>query len=128
MSNADMSISINNIRINKTEILSLINSQKKLSAIKRVREQLHVGLKEAKDIVDHLDEDPNYYDGKNHMIDMIPRELFNDSNSIKTSQTVKSHQQKRTPFIERRKTGFKTYIILFLIGCIIILTYLYITK
>ncbi|GGG32723.1 hypothetical protein GCM10011344_37090 [Dokdonia pacifica] len=123
-----MKISINNTLIDKTEILSLINNQKKISAIKLMKEQLQIGLKEAKDIVDHLDEDPHYYDGKNHTIDMIPRELFNDSNAIKTSQTIKSHQQQRTPFIERRKTDSKTYIILFLISCIILLTYLYITK
>ncbi|WP_299685678.1 ribosomal protein L7/L12 [uncultured Dokdonia sp.] len=123
-----MKISINNTLLNKTEILSLINNQKKLSAIKLVREQLQVGLKEAKDIVDYLDEDPNYYDGKNHTIDMIPRELFKDSNNIKTSQTIKSHQQQKTPFIERSKTGSKTYIIIFLVVIIMILMYLYITK
>lgn len=128
MSDADMKISINNTLIDKAEILSLINNQKKISAIKRVREQLGVGLKEAKDIVDRLDEDPNYYDGKNHTLDMIPRELFNDSNTIKTSQTIKSQHQQRTPFIERTKTDTKTYIIIFLIVCIVILAYMYITK
>ncbi len=122
-----MYISINNIQVDKTKILSLIQNQKKIAAIKLIREQLQIGLRESKDIVDNLDQDPTYYDGKNHTIDMIPPELFNDSNTIKTSRITKRDQQQRTPIIERTKTNTKTYIIIFLIICLIILGYLYST-
>ena len=116
-----MYISINNIQIDKTKILSLIQSQKKIAAIKYVREQLQIGLKESKDIIDNLDEDPTYYDGKNHTIDMMPPELFNDSNRIKTSRTIKSGKKQKNLFIKRSKANTKTYIIIFLIICIIVL-------
>jgi hypothetical protein len=123
-----MYISINNTQIDKTEILSLIQSQRKIAAIKRIREQLQIGLRESKDIVDNLDQDPTYYDGKNHTIDIIPSELFNDSNKIKTSRTIKRGKKQKNLFIERSKTNTKTYIIIFLAICIAILGYFYSIK
>ncbi len=57
-----MKIIINNIKINKYELLHLINSGKPLSAIKLVKIKTNMGLKKSKDVIDNLSDDTNFYD------------------------------------------------------------------
>lgn len=59
-----MIININNIEVNKRELLHLINNGTKLNAIKLVRDKTKMGLKECKDVIDNLSDDSNIYDGK----------------------------------------------------------------
>jgi len=126
-----MYISINNHKIDKSNILTLIQSQKKLTAIKYVREQLHIGLRESKDIVENLEKDPTYYDGKNHVIDEIPLELLSHVNQLNNPQfktTIRDHTNKSTPLIQKTKNNTKTYIIIGLVIGIIVLAYFYSIK
>ncbi len=126
-----MYISVNNHKIDKTKILSLIQSQKKLTAIKYVREQLHIGLRESKDIVENLEKDPTYYDGKNHVTDMIPPELLSDASPLNNPQfktTIRDHTNRSTSLIQKTKNNTKTYIIIGLVICIIVLAYFYSIK
>jgi hypothetical protein len=61
-----MIIRFNNIKLNKYELLHLINNGKKLNAIKLVKDKTKMGLKECKDLIDNLSDDPYLYDGKDY--------------------------------------------------------------
>ncbi|MFS4491715.1 ribosomal protein L7/L12 [Maribacter sp. 2308TA10-17] len=61
-----MKIIINDIEFPKEELLKLIR-ESKIQAIKMVLEATNIGLKDAKDIIDDLANDPNCYDSK-HII------------------------------------------------------------
>ncbi|WP_040282793.1 hypothetical protein [Psychroserpens damuponensis] len=53
-------IVINGASVNRAQLLNLINNNKKLLAIKSLREQAKIGLKASKDIVEALEINPNY--------------------------------------------------------------------
>lgn len=58
-----MHIKINESSFSKEELLTIIKTSK-LEAIKYIKENTGIGLKDAKDIVDSLDENPNCFDNK----------------------------------------------------------------
>jgi hypothetical protein len=58
-----MNIIINGKEVPKAELLLLIKKSK-LRAVKRLKIFTHIGLKDAKDIIDNLVKNPNYYDGR----------------------------------------------------------------
>jgi hypothetical protein len=61
-----MIIRFNNIELNKYELLHLINTGKKLNAIKLLKDKTQMDLKECKDLIDNLSDDPYFYDEKDY--------------------------------------------------------------
>ena len=96
-----------------------------------MRETLHIGLRESKNIVENLEKDPTYYDGRNHDIDMIPPELLSDVSHLHNPQlktTIREDTNRSTPLIQKTKNNTKTYIIIGLVICSIVLAYFYSIK
>jgi len=114
-----MILKINNIEINKYELLHLINNGKKINAIKLVKDKTKMGLKECKDIVNNLSDNPNFYDGKDYKPETDYMETFEKS---------KRPLKKRGSHIIENKSNSKNYIILILLLVSIVLGYLYINK
>ncbi len=114
-----MIIKINNIDINKHELLHLIYSGKKLNAIKLVKTKTRLGLKECKDIVDNLSDNPNIYYGKDYK---------SETDYIESFKSPKRAIKNKGSHIIPTKSNTKNYIILILVLAIIVLGYLYINK
>jgi hypothetical protein len=110
---------INNIEINKYELLHLINSGKIINAIKLVKTKTRLGLKECKDIVDNLIDDPNFYDENDYKPVTEVLKAYN--------KPIMKRPKKGSHIIEN-KSNTKNYIIVFLLLCIVVLFYLYSTK
>ena len=108
-----MSLIINNVVLNKEEILALIHNNSKIQAIKYVRDSTKLGLKESKDIVDNLADDPNFYDGKINTAE-IPDIRFSEQPSTKKPFRGNHIKSNRSPQI-------KNYVIVFLLLCILFL-------
>ena len=107
-----MTIVINAIEINKANILNLLSKGKKLQAIKTVREQLDVGLYESKIIVENLEQNPNFYDGRPHTISTdFPDMETLDTDPIKTTS---GH------IISDTSSKFKDTVIIFLLIAIVV--------
>jgi len=115
-----MKIIINNVELNKYELLHLINNGKSLSAIKLVKDKTEMGLKECKDVIDNLSDDPYFYDSN----DFIPEISF-----VEVNEKPKAQQPKRgNHVIKNNNSNYKNYVILFLLICIGLLVYMYNTK
>lgn len=114
-----MIIRINNIELNKYELLHLINSGKKLNGIKLVKDKTKMGLKECKDVIDNLTDNPNFYDGNDYMPETDFVNIIEKSEIKRT--TGGSH-------ILEHKSNTKNYIIIILLLALIILGYFYINK
>jgi len=56
-----MDIKINNKKFPKSDLIKLI-ARNKLQTIIHIRSVVNIGLKDAKKIVENLEENPNYYD------------------------------------------------------------------
>ncbi|WP_047547926.1 ribosomal protein L7/L12 [Psychroserpens sp. Hel_I_66] len=110
---------INGNAIDKTKVLKFINADKKLLAIKLVREQAQIGLKEAKDIVEKLEIDPET-EIDDSMLTTTKRE-FEDS-AIENRQR---QSRKGSHIIESNSTNKKNIIIVVLLLTIGILMYFY---
>ncbi|AXO81566.1 hypothetical protein DZC78_14615 [Olleya aquimaris] len=113
-------IIINNTLINKTKLLLLIAKGKKLQAIKSVRDQLNIGLKESKDIVDRLTNNPDYFDGK-------PNFISTDLSSPLIPEDFSQFQKKGNHIIDD-PSKTKNYVILILLISLITMMVLYIQK
>lgn len=111
-----MIITINNIEINKYELLHLINNGKKLSAIKLIKDKTKLSLKDCKDIVDNLEVNSNYYEGDT----VLKTEV---SSSKVHNRTVQ--RKKGNHIISSNSSNAKNYIIVFLLIGIAILLYMY---
>ncbi|RLJ64526.1 ribosomal L7/L12-like protein [Lacinutrix venerupis] len=61
-------LTINTITLDKSKLIDLINNKKQLEAIKYIKEETGLGLKDCKDIVDNLYENPDYYGGAENTI------------------------------------------------------------
>lgn len=114
-----MTIKINNIELNKMELLQLINNGKKTHAIKLIKTKSNLTLKDCKEIIDNLEINPNYYNGET----IIKTEESRIKDQQKT--VIKS---KGMHIIKNNSFNTKTYIIVFLLICIAILLYMYNTK
>ncbi|MBD3891246.1 hypothetical protein [Olleya marilimosa] len=115
-----MTIVINAIEINKAKILNLLSKGKKLQAIKTVREQLDVGLYESKIIVENLEQNPNFYDGRPHTITTD----FPDMETIETQST----RSKSGHIISNTSSKFKDTVIIFIIIAIVVLLLIQFSK
>lgn len=114
-----MIITINDIEINKYELLHLINSNKKIQAIKVVKIQTGLNLKDCKEIIDNLSKNQNFYDRK-------PFVTKADYKDLKAqSQLSKPNKGKH---VIKPSTNYKNYVILFLLICFFVLLYMYYTK
>lgn len=115
-----MKIIINNIELNKYELLHFINNGKKLNAIKLVKTKTNLGLKECKDVINNLTDDPNFYDNNAY----VSKTGFIDAyeKSKKTTSRKVSHIIKSNP------TNYKNYVILFLLFFVVVLIYMYVSK
>lgn len=58
-----MKIKINNQEFYKSELLKLVNKSK-LEAIHYIRSTSNISLKEAKEIIENLEKNPDYFDNK----------------------------------------------------------------
>ncbi len=106
-----MNIKINSISFSKEELLSSIKKSK-LETIKHIKSITNIGLKDAKEIVDSLDDDPNCYDN----ID-VKKEVVSFS---KNENIINKEDRKGAHFIQNKK-ALNKYIIFGLILIVIIL-------
>lgn len=106
---------INDNELNKKTILTFIKENKIISAIKYVRDFANIGLKDAKDIVDNLAKDENFYDNK--------KIILNKRKSI-INKIKKSKKRKGNHVIKKSNNQYKIIVIFILI---IFLAYYFLT-
>ncbi|MFK7832426.1 MAG: hypothetical protein AB8B52_04045 [Winogradskyella sp.] len=111
-----MNFKINNIDINTLELLELINSGKTLEAIKLIKAKTRIGLKECKNIVDNLIENPNFYDDKDY---------DSERDYIEDFGKPKKRQRNRGQHILENKSNTNNYLVIAVILVLIILVYFY---
>lgn len=111
-------ITINNISLDKTKLLRLIDNNKIIQAIKYVKDETNLGLKACKNIVDNLEENPDYYSGEENTIieSTIKTRNVNPKNSSRDPKG--SHIIKNKPF------NIKNAFIIFLLMVIFLLVFL----
>ncbi|MDY7395166.1 ribosomal protein L7/L12 [Aureibaculum sp. 2210JD6-5] len=112
-------IIINNIVLDKAKLLRLIDKNKKIQAVKYVKDETNLGLKSCKDIVDNLSENPNYYDGEENTIMAAP--------TLKKRNVIQKNidrETKRSHIIKNRPFDIKNAFIVFLLIVIFILVFL----
>lgn len=113
-------IVINNIEVDKKQLLQLINKNRKIQAIKLIKDQTGLGLKECKDIVDNLSDDSTFYDSKTYI---------SKSDDVEIAQKpLRQGNYRGSHIIKTEGTRTNNYIILALLICVILLSYLYIMK
>lgn len=114
-----MNIIINNIEINKYELLHYINSRKKIQAIKVLKDKTNLGLKDCKEVIDNLELNINFYDNK----------PFEPSKEIENNkQLIESTKPFKGKHVIKTRRNYKNYIILLLLIGLAVLTYMYLTK
>lgn len=113
-----MTITVNNRELDLKTVLSIIKNSNKLEAIKYVRAQVQVGLKESKNIVDNLDVNPNFYQGETEII--IKHPLLDLNNKTQ-------HAKKGSHIIKENNSSNKQAIIiaLIIIVCLVSLVLYY---
>lgn len=111
-------IRINDVEINKQEILHFVNSGKLIQAIKNIIDKTGIGLKDCKEIVDNLVLNPNYYDGQT--IQKTTVASFNN-------KFHKTKRRKGSHVIIDKSSRKKNNIIVTLVILIIILVYMYVS-
>lgn len=111
-------ITINNIVLDKLKLLRLIDNNKKIQAIKYIKDETNLGLKASKDIVDNLEENPDYYsDKKNTIIASVPK-------TSNAKRKLKGHNAKGSHIIKNKQSLSKNAIIIFLLIVICLLIFL----
>lgn len=119
-----MSIRINHHEFNKEGLLNIIKTNK-LQAIIHIRSITNIGLKDAKDIVEHLNANPNYYDNAALTLNTKPFEEGENfeldiSTKQQSKQTGDTHK-KQAPHIIKSKPQSKIYIaIIILVSCLVL--------
>lgn len=116
-----MNISINNTVLDLQVANALIAKGQTLNAIKYIREEAQIGLKEAKDIADNLVNDPGFYSGQTDIEIQHPR-FDIETENVKTS---KPRRRENGHIIQGGQSKTKNYIIIALVICLIIVLYLY---
>ncbi|WP_055435520.1 hypothetical protein [Lacinutrix algicola] len=116
-----MSIRINNTILDLQVANALIAKGKTLNAIKYIREEAQIGLKEAKDIADNLINDPGFYSGQTDIEIQHPR-FDIEAEKVKLS---KPKRKRAGHIIQEGQSKTKKSILLVLITCLIIVLYLY---
>ena len=118
-----MKITVNNYNLDLDIVNKLIANNSKIEAIKHIKGQVNIGLKECKTIVDNLDSNPYYYDGETEITIEHPTLEVLDSHP-----KSHKHSKKGSHIIEENKGGFKNYVIIALVIGLVIFGYLYINK
>lgn len=108
---------VNGVSIDKSMLMQYIQKNKKIQAIKYLKDHLNLGLKECKEIVDNLSDNSNYY----------------PNNTILISTEIEAHEmhydkfnprsKKGSHFIGNQPSNTKNYIIVLLLAIICILIY-----
>ncbi|OIQ22795.1 hypothetical protein [Lacinutrix sp. MedPE-SW] len=110
-------LKINGKILNKAKVLNLIEKNSTIEAVKYVKDETNLSLKDSKDIVDNLLENPEFYGGAENTIiepTITERNLIvkNKERNFKGSHVLKNKQTKA-----------KNSIIIFLLIVVLILTY-----
>jgi len=111
----ESSIKINNINISKSDFSKALYKSK-IEAVVFIRKNTGVSLKEAKDIVDALEKDVNYFD----------RKKFQGSIDQKKKELKHSSKKKGTHFIQNKTKPIRVVFLLLVV--IIILSVMYYMK
>ena len=110
---------INGVPIDRFELLQLITTNKKLHAIKRLREQAQIGVKESKNIVDFLERDSNFH----------PKNIGTMSTKIELNDSILNIKQQRfrkgSHLFQDNTSRKKNVMIVFLLATIIIMMYFF---
>ncbi len=104
-------ILINGSNLDKQKLLQYIENDKKLEAIKYVKAVTRIGLKQCKDIVENLAENPNYYEGD--VVD-IAQSTREKPTKGKNSVRMKRPTKKGNHVIQSGTSNFKTYVAIIL--------------
>lgn len=107
-------IIINNVEIEKHDLLHLINNGKKLEAIKVIKSKSKIGLKDCKDIVDNLAMNPNFYDNQSV-----------EQTAIRNLESIKSNSFKGSHILKNETSHYKNYIFVVLLLVILGLVFMY---
>tara|TARA_B100000809_G_scaffold241929_1_gene265574 strand:+ start:559 stop:921 length:363 start_codon:yes stop_codon:yes gene_type:complete len=108
---------INGVTLDKSQVLQLIQSNRNLQAIKLIREQAKIGLKESKDIVDILTFNPDFY--PNGIVSMATEFETHDHSS--PQKLRRSHGGSH--IIQSKTSQRKHVMIIFVLASIITLMY-----
>lgn len=103
---------IDDVFLSKKELLNLIE-ESKLKAIKYLKSTVGIGLKEAKEIVDSLAVNPDYYKGG------IIKTISSDRQKVEKSSLIKKKKQTGSHFIKEDNKNKKYFI--FGVGFIIVI-------
>ena len=121
-----MDIRINDKKISKDAFLQLI-ANNKLQAIIFIRNIVNIGLKDAQEIVENLEGDPNYYDNAVVRIDekefVVGESITLDIDNTPAEKIDDNKQSKIDPFITKHKTTHRKW--MYLLGLIFIIFLLY---
>ena len=116
-----MNIRINNTILDLQVANALIAKGETLNAIKYIREEAQIGLKEAKDIADNLVNDPGFYSGQTDIEIQHPRIDF-EGEKAKTS---KPKRKRAGHVIQEGQSKTKKSILIVLVICLVIAFYFY---
>ncbi|APG65325.1 hypothetical protein LPB136_08155 [Tenacibaculum todarodis] len=120
-----MKIQINNKQFDKSELIKLI-AKNKLQVIIHIRNVANIGLKDAKEIVENLYKNPNYYD--NSVIKIAEKD-FSEKESIildrknNTTERILNTHKKFGSHIVKNQSIAKKW--MYAIGFALIITLLY---
>lgn len=114
-----MKIVINNIPLDKEIILELMDAGQ-LAAIKYVRAQTNLDLKESKTIVENLMANPEYYDGKSHTIAVVSPDM------AKNIETLE--KQSSNGMLYSKPNQVKKYVLIIIAICLVAALYLVLNR
>ena len=119
-----MKIQINDKKFHTDDLIELI-ARNKLQAIIHIRSVTNIGLKDAKEIVENLEENPNYY---NNSVLRITEREFNVKESItldyKQTTDIKLNRDKKVgSHIIKNENPNKIWI--YAIGLLVIIALIY---
>lgn len=122
-----MYIIINDKQFPKKELIRLIK-ESRLQAIIHIRTTVQIGLKDAKEIIENLDKDSNYYDHvsvKKATIDVIANETVSidlKNNKSQISNTTKKENKAGSHILKKDSGTNKKWIYFFvlIIGLIVL--------
>ncbi|MFT5669174.1 MAG: hypothetical protein ACI9DK_003386 [Vicingaceae bacterium] len=129
-----MDIIINGKRVDKSQILYYLENGQKIVAIKVIKDLTNIGLKECKEIIDNLELNSDYYDGEEQVIE-TNLNFSNDETSEFKPAYVDDYKKAE---VSRSRSGnylkdkadsrYDTYIILFIVFCLIVVGYIFFNK
>nr|WP_321230761.1 hypothetical protein [uncultured Psychroserpens sp.] len=113
---------INGVHIDRAELLLFLKNNSKLYAIKRLREEAKIGLKESKEIIEALEINPDYQ----------PNDDILTSAAIEFNETHFKNKQRKAKignhFIQPKSNNRKTILTIFILISIVTMMYFYFIK